>query len=103
MSDGLDQTQVVVAALGVASAVVVAVIGLVGVLLSRQVGGMHSDNRVDHAQVHATITSLVESQETIAADVRDVKADVRELKASDRMMEARLDRHLDEAQKENHQ
>lgn len=97
----LDGTQIIVASLGVASTIVVAVISLVGVLLSRKVSTVQNDNRADHAEVFQTITRLVEGQESIAADVRDVKADVsdlkadvRDLKANDRELESRLDDHI---------
>ena len=101
----LDGTQVTVAALGAASAIIVAFVGVVGVLLARRMERrmdlVHVDNRSDHLETAAKVdrllaghVELASGQQAIAADIRDVKADVRELKATDRRLETRIDEHI---------
>lgn len=66
------------------TAVIVAVVGVVGAVTIELIRKMSARNDRDHAMVVEKISGLAEESKATREDIHDLKGDVRELKADHR-------------------
>ena len=77
------------------TAIIVAVITVIGSIICAAIARVHKVNRREHRDSMSTLEVLVQGQGEIKADIKDARADIHELRDAGHLMNTRIT-HLEE-------